>query len=281
LHAQGITGKDVGIAILDHPLLTAHEEYAAQLAWYEDLDAGERGSMHGGAVASIAVGRTAGVAPGASLFFIGIGDTPVGILRRCSDTARGIRRLLEVNERLPAGKKIRVISMSSSCYPSPAGHHEFCQAVQEAQRAGMFVVSSDLQAMYGFRFHGMGRAPLSDPDDYGSFQPASWGGWMLSARRDRLLVPMESRATASPTGEKDYVFYSSGGWSWSIPYLAGVYALAAQVDAGITPQRFWAAALKTGRMTFVEATSGAVKPFGPIIDPPALVAELAATRPGA
>ena len=27
----------------------------------------------------------------------------------------------------------------------------------------------------------------------------------------------------------EYVFYREGGWSWSIPYIAGVYALAAQV----------------------------------------------------
>ena len=54
-----------------------------------------------------------------------------------------------------------------------------------------------------------------------------------------LLIPMDARTTASPTGNKDYVFYGMGGISWTAPYLAGVYALACQIDPKITPEKFW------------------------------------------
>jgi hypothetical protein len=57
---------------------------------------------------------------------------------------------------------------------------------------------------------------------------------------------MDSRGTASPTGYDDYVFYRQGGWSWSIPYIAGLYALACQVKPDITPEVFWSKALETG-----------------------------------
>ena len=39
---------------------------------------------------------------------------------------------------------------------------------------------------------------------------------------------------------------SNGGWSWSIPYIAALYALCCQVKADITPEIFWEEALKTG-----------------------------------
>ena len=38
LHARGITGKNVGIAIIDQTLLVDHQEYADQLRLYEETD---------------------------------------------------------------------------------------------------------------------------------------------------------------------------------------------------------------------------------------------------
>jgi len=84
---------------------------------------------------------------------------------------------------------------------------------------------------------------------------------------------MDSRTTASPGGVDEYVFYREGGWSWSIPYIAGAYALAAQVKPTITPDEFWQLALQTGRMIELEH-EGKVFEFGPILDPIDLVIEL-------
>ena len=71
LHKEGITGSGVGIAIIDQPLLVNHVEYINQLRLYEETedikDKVVSASMHGPAVASIAVGRTVGVAPEADL----------------------------------------------------------------------------------------------------------------------------------------------------------------------------------------------------------------------
>ena len=74
-------------------------------------------------------------------------------------------------------------------------------------------------------------------------------------------------------GKDEYAFYREGGWSWAIPYIAGAYALAAQVDSSITPDRFWTLALQTGRT--IEVGSGAQKQsLGKILDPVALIAAL-------
>jgi hypothetical protein len=52
-----------------------------------------------------------------------------------------------------------------------------------------------------------------------------------------------------------------------------MYALAWQVDPGITPQEFWSAALQTGRTIQIEH-NGKQYSFGVILDPQALIAVL-------
>jgi hypothetical protein len=81
---------------------------------------------------------------------------------------------------------------------------------------------------------------------------------------------MDSRTTASPAGIHEYVFYRIGGASWAVPYVAGVYALAVQADPAMTPERFWALAVRTGRTIEVKR-DGVTKRLGPIIDPVRLI----------
>ena len=80
---------------------------------------------------------------------------------------------------------------------------------------------------------------------------------------------MDSRTTASPTAAEDYAFYRQGGWSWSIPYLGGMYALAAQIKPDITPEEFWETALETGKTIHVWH-KGEDHKLGVILDPQSL-----------
>lgn len=122
----------------------------------------------------------------------------------------------------------------------------------------------------------MGRDPLSDPDQFHSYKPATWweqGFIKQGLPKDTLLIPMDSRTTASPTGKEDYVFYPQGGMSWAVPYLAGMYALAVQVKPDITPEEFWDAAMKTGKTIQIQL-EGKEYPLGIILDPQALIMEI-------
>jgi len=69
LHDRGVTGRGVGIAIIDKVLLVDHQEFAGRIRLYEEINMKPNAApeMHGSAVASIAVGKTIGVAPGADL----------------------------------------------------------------------------------------------------------------------------------------------------------------------------------------------------------------------
>lgn len=72
-----------------------------------------------------------------------------------------------------------------------------------------------------------------------------------------LLVPMDDRTTADMSGDT-YVYYADGGWSWVVPYVAGAYALCAQVEPDITPERFFVGAMETANViTRVREEDGA------------------------
>ncbi|MDD5371606.1 MAG: hypothetical protein PHQ40_21205, partial [Anaerolineaceae bacterium] len=103
LHAMGIDGRNVGIAIIDLPMIIDHEEYSGQLRLYEeiDIDPALESEMHGPAVASIAVGKTSGVAPKADLYIIaaypgdGFAEGQDKFTYNFQYYAQAIRRVLE------------------------------------------------------------------------------------------------------------------------------------------------------------------------------------------
>jgi subtilisin family serine protease len=273
LHQEGITGRGVRIAIIDQRLLVGHQEYADRLRFYEEIDLPSRWGpqMHGAAVASIALGKTAGVAPEAELYYIARpGGSPLPCLARC------VHRIIEVNGQLPKENKIRVISMSTGWRPSDEGYKEMADAVQKAQATGMLVVCVGGPNLHErFTFGVLGRWPLADPDVFESYEPGLFrakGFWShpSSPSGSSFEVPMDSRTTASPGGTNEYVFYRIGGMSWAVPYIAGVYALAVQADPAMSPERFWALAVRTGR-TIELNRQGMTKPLGPIIDPVRLI----------
>jgi hypothetical protein len=283
LHAEGITGKGVGIAIIDQTLLVDHQEFTDQLQFYEELDdiQGEWlvSQFHGSAVASIAVGKTIGVAPEADLYYIATGSCHNSSSESMDFTcmAAAIRRILEINQYLPDENKIRVISLAIGWRPGSIGYDEISAAANDAKSAGLLLICSSVEDVHGFKFNGLGRFPLSDPDDYAFYHPGLfWTRNFFSGDRfftNRLLVPMDSRTLASPTGTSDYVFIRTGGWSWSIPYLAGMYALAAQVKPHITPEEFWSTAMETGQTIELQHDEERI-PFGPILNPVGLISAL-------
>lgn len=296
LHRRGLTGKGVSIAVIDQPLLTEHVEYANRLKHYEEipplksggivarLSGGGEGqaSMHGCAVASIAAGRTVGVAPGSDLYFIAarLAGKEWG-KRDFTCAAQAVDRILELNRQLPPESRIRVISLSVGWDPGEQGYEAMQRAALRAKEAGMLVICSSVENVHGFKFHGLGRTPTADPENAASYGPGLWWAGMVERApdrfgADRLLVPMDSRTTASPHGPNEYVFYRNGGWSWSIPWIAGLYALALEANPTLTPERFWDAAMHTGDFVEIRVAGQPVR-FGPIANPVRLIESLGRT----
>jgi hypothetical protein len=249
LHRQGITGEGVGIAVLDFNLLPGHEQYADRLRVYELYRTINKTAVMHSATASIAVGKDTGVAPKADLYYIathwGTHLPPFAIINN-NNLVTCIDRILEINTYLPESKKIRVISISKGFTESEAGGIALKRAIERADNAGVFVITCSPEINFDFQLYGLGRNPEADPDDYSCFTPSLLFEHLKVFSENALFVPIDSRTVAGYTGELDYVFYRRGGLSWGPPWLAGTYALCAQVYPDITPELFIMLALETG-----------------------------------
>ncbi len=276
LHARGVTGRGVGIGIMDMPLLVDHREYASRLRWYESMvhaeSPGDRRSpahLHGPAVSSIAVGRTIGVAPEADLYYIAIPyDTPRGFFLMPHLFAQAIRRFVEINRALPAERRIRAISLSQGWGNAALGCHDADAAVALARSEGIAFFS----VTDSFEYGGLGRPPRSDPDSFEVYASAwLWRDDRFGAisRTKLFSVPIDNRTLASESAPDSVVYYPIGGYSWGPPFVAGMYALAAQVDPAITPERFFDLATHSARRHTY--TSADHRMASLILDPAALV----------
>jgi len=252
LHKKGITGKNVGIAIIDQTLLVDHVEYKDQLKYYKEGKGANNipAEIHGAAVASIAVGKSVGVAPEADLYYFA-----ESFMQKNPQiaVAKDILQVIELNKKLSKNEKIRVISISWGCEDNnKKGYEDYMEALKCAKEEGIFVISTTLSNREDMKgenldYMGLGRKGLSSPDDFTAYIHSNWD-WADEEDTfgpNTLCGPMNNMCIAAPTGIYDYVVYSSGGLSWTTPYIAGVYALACQVDPDITYKEFWKVALKT------------------------------------
>jgi subtilisin family serine protease len=285
LHDKGITGRGVNIAIIDRSLLVNHIEYADRIKTYREINYSNNtaANFHACAVTSIACGKSTGVAPQANIYFIGC---PVDALSR----VKAIDNIIDINKNLPANNKIRVLSISSGWGPDDEGYLEFMNAISRAVGEGIFVVTANIFETYNFYFYGLEVNTLSDRDNFSSYQVLPWPKWISIAENEthmiehykekfekdmpneQLLIPIGCKTTSSPTGAEDYVFYKTSGWSWGIPYIAGLYALSCQVKSNINPAIFWNTALKTGDIRTIIIENR--RYTGKIVNPQKLIEEL-------
>ncbi len=285
LHEQGVTGKGVGVAIIDQTLLVEHQEYGDRLRLYQEYHsaAEEDASVHGPAVASIALGETVGVAPEALLYFIAddvMTGTGADRTRDMTYYAQDVDRLVALNETLPAEERIRVISMSVGWMADTPGAAEMEAAIGRAREAGIAAVCVNSRDPLLEPWMGMGRRRYGDPSQRADCRPGAfweeslYSGEYRGADGSLLLVPMDRRTTASPAGEGEYTYYAQGGMSWVVPYVAGLYALACQVRPEVTFEGFLAAAQATANPVSIWPEEGREYPYGRVVDPAALLAEL-------
>ena len=233
LHEQGITGVGVNVAIIDQNLVPDHPEFEGRIIKYHDVGTyapSNEGSMHGPAVASLLVGENTGTAPGANLYYVAApswtGDAQY--------QANALNWLVDENEKLPDGEKIRVVSVSAA----PSGpdslftnQEAWDLAYGRATAAGILVLDCTTH-------RGITAAcyyDLDDPDNIAKCIPG-WPGLETLPFPDRIYIPTSHRTTAEEYYECDfsYQYTGRGGSSWSVPYLTGVLALGWQVRPELT-----------------------------------------------
>lgn len=146
---------------------------------------------------------------------------------------------------------------------------------------GILVLTTSTENYYNIGINGIGRGLSSDPNDPASYVPGLfWADWFYKnpSRNEftpstQLLIPMDNRTYASCTKTDGYEYCAHGGVSWTVPYLAGVYALCVQKSPAITPEEFWEKTMSTGTIQTIEY-DGKEYELGTIIDPVKLLESL-------
>jgi len=238
LHKQGVDGRGVGIAIIDQPLLKDHIEYADRIVQYEAI--GVKGvpvQMHGPPVSSIAVGKTCGVAPAASLYYFAVPMwKPEN--KPYSDI---IDKLIKLNANPNTTEKVKVVSISTGMFSQQANFERWQEALKKADQNGILIVTC---AQDSIQYGMLAKIPGKDPDN-----PASYRSGIYGVRPGAVLVPTSNRTTASHTGSDIYSYWREAGMSWAAPYLAGLAVLAYQVNPEIEPKTIVTLLYKTAVKT--------------------------------
>jgi serine protease AprX len=227
LNRDGVTGRGVSIAVIDKPIRFTHVEFKGRITYTEVF--GNSGShlpnhFHGLACASILGGQSCGVAPEVQLCYFAVPDNGSNFL----NYSIAVDRLLEINQRLPKAQKIRLLSISDGRI-GPY-EKEWNKAKSKLKAAGVELLFPSNETLSGFAFGGC--PPFLDrqaPDSY-DFSPLVKQN---ALRNDSIIIPADYRTTASNAGDSIYVYWGQGGWSWAIPYIAGLSALAWQVNPSI------------------------------------------------
>ncbi|HSK87698.1 MAG TPA: S8 family serine peptidase [Anaerolineales bacterium] len=263
LHEQGITGKGINVAIIDQNMLLDHPEFHGKIVKYYDVGtktASHEGSMHGPAVTSLLIGEKIGTAPEANVYYAAA-PSWTGDAQYYADALNWI---IEENEKLPEGQKIRVVSVSAA--PSGEGspftknNYAWDTAYQRAMEAGIRV----LDATREHRITAPCYCDLHDPDNVAQCTPGWPAGKEYQLGKSQIHIPAARRTTAEEyeQGNFSYQYDGQGGVSWTMPYLAGVLAMGWQIDPDLTSADLL-------DMVFASAyvTEGNVK----IINPPAFI----------
>ena len=216
LHKLGYTGKGAVIAYVDQPAID-HAAYA-NVNLHNTNNADTNRSMHGSAVLSLLAGEEIGTAPEAEVWFYGRaswkGDH--------TTSAECLYQIIEKNKTLPDDEKITMVGFSDNIASHKKNMQALADAVKACEEAGIMV-------WFCGEYDSAAFLPLSDKNNIDNVVRDGVYG---SGTPELVHVPAGSRTTA--TGEfGEYIYWASGGLSWTMPYVLGLYAIVNEIDPSL------------------------------------------------
>jgi len=273
LHEQEINGQGVVVAIIDQRLDVNHPEYQSSIADYVEYgEAGKEGiSMHGPAVASLLVGKDCGVAPGAKLVYKAVPSGRSFLLEaqalddiieknktaspneKVRVVSCSIGYMLEkpepgLDEWVNSLKKAKEagifvvdvggkqIDISFSGGGSPDSKNDFenylswLREDEENEELNKIISKGNIDEILK-KLREVKKDDLANISDIDLRKKIEAH---LDERKNETVVPSDYRTMASSWNkEGQYMYNGKGGISWSVPYLAGLFALVLQVNPNI------------------------------------------------
>lgn len=288
LHAKGIIGEGVKIAVIDQLNSLRHREYENRIQFYGQYGPIERKdtAYHAPAVTSILAGTNTGIAISTEVLYFSTAAFDTDGELTCEYETAALEAVLEYNRK--HADKIDVVSLSSGANHTRPYYREYLTAIKKLEESGVAVFTPDLFERKNMHVYGLRRDYRSNPDDVFSYTPISWPDWILKIHKFPelqssyisyvennestklpLLVPVDPKTFAGNDGEEQYIYKFLNGWSWIPPYLAGLYSLCKQVSPEISLETFWNSAYETG-FQYEFACNGEVL-YGRIVNPEALI----------
>lgn len=219
LHKYGFTGKGAIIAYVDQPI-APHEQYDRENV-HNTNNANSNNSMHGPAVLSLLTGKDIGTAPEAEVYFYSHSSW----FADQRTHAECLYQIIEQNKSLPEGQKITMVAFSDGIDSSEGYADEFRDAVAACEETGIMVWFCQEYGAATF-------LPMSDKNDYHNLIAEQW--WSTGNQPNLVFVPSAGRTTAATEMGAEYIYWSTGGLSWTMPYTMGLYAIAVSIDPTLT-----------------------------------------------
>jgi len=245
LHAQGIDGSGVKIAVFDSAWQSSdHQEYVgANIEVVDIVDSDPH--FHADGVLANLCGRNIGVAPSASILHY---SNSMGGGEKGNDAR--IECLQDVLKRVKGGDAIRAVNISAPLvFNNEVRSEEYEKAkeqmmplILELEELGCEVIDAE---KWGGDFS------LCDFNhETGNIQPSNWRN-SRSERIDMGEVAFVSGGKVRPetATEDGYKYERDASVSWTIPQVVGMYALTLQQNPNLTWSQFARICKTTSQMT--------------------------------
>lgn len=233
LHRRGITGKSVSIAVIDKPIQPTHKEFKGRISYYkvfEDEKVGLSPHFHGIACTSILSGETVGVAPEAKIHYFATPDRG----KNFHFYSMAAESIVDINKQLKEGEKIRIISISDGIGRDNPYKQGWDSAVEKLRQAGIEIIYSTRDLFNDFIWGGC--PPFLDRNVATNYDVAVYfkENNVSLSNPHQIIVPGDYRTTALNMRDNAYIYWGDGGYSWAIPYIAGLATLAWQLNPDLS-----------------------------------------------
>lgn len=253
LHSQGITGKNIHVAIMDQSMgkCLDHPEYKDSIVEFksffpeEILNSNNYGgtSFHGPFVTSLLVGKTTGVAPGVKIHYM---EIPMGNMADAKYFADALNYIIEKNKSLSKDEQIRIVSVSeapSATVGNTIPNGELWEdAVNRAKESGILVFDTkdcfqccylDYNNVDDISKCFLGESTLKGlKENEETFLSTKRG---INSIYDLICIPCGGRTFAESNKPGEYSYcYQYPSESGTIPILSGILALGLQANPDIS-----------------------------------------------
>lgn len=227
LHAKGVSGQGMSVAIIDSAFLPHVETERAGFYYYEHSKIASE-HFHGLLTSTILAGKKLGIVPNAKCYFYTMSQMTA---ERDGELVDGLKKIYE---QVSKGEKICVVSLSMP-YPKST-KDEYYEVVEKLKEADCQVIDS---VEFNKDFI-CGRFTSADVLNLEYVDLNDWqkeGEWQQTIE-SRIVIPSAGRALPLWGTEDRYHYCAQSGVSWSIPMLAGLYCLAKQMNPDVEYQEF-------------------------------------------